>query len=243
MKKLLKPNENRIRFVQFMMMGVLLILTSYCRTDNTKKTQKIIEKGTVIDIEGSVYQTVKIGDQWWMAENLRTTKTDDGTTLSLVTENTTWGKFENPAYCWYDNDATTNKSIYGALYNWYSANSRVCPIGWHVPSVEEWTTLAMYLGSDVMAGGKLKENGIMHWEKPNTEATNESGFIGLPGGLRYSSGEFSDIGKQGMWWSFNKGFFEPALIWSLSYENRFFNHFLSSDRELGLSIRCVKDNN
>ena len=117
-----------------------------------------------------------------MAENLKTTKYRDGTSIPLVTENTAWLNLTTPGYCWYNNDAAHYKSTYGALYNWYVLNAgsngwkNVCPTGWHVPTDAEWTTLTTYLGGESIAGGKLKETGTSHWLSPNTVATNETGL-------------------------------------------------------------------
>ena len=129
----------------------------------------LAQLGVVVqDIDGNNYLTVTIGTQIWMAENLRTTKYNDGTAIPLVTDNTTWANLTTPAYCWYNNDAKTNGSTYGALYNWYSVNTKkLCPTGWHVPNDTEWTTLTTYLGGTAVAGGKLKETGTAHWYSPN----------------------------------------------------------------------------
>src|SRR5674476_633708 len=112
---------------------------------------------TVTDIEGNVYHTVKIGTQTWMVENLKTTKYKDGTAIPLVTDNKVWINLPTPAYCWYDNDATTYKNTYGALYNWYAVNTgKLAPTGWHIPTDAEWTTLQNYVGGELVAGDKMK---------------------------------------------------------------------------------------
>lgn len=98
---------------------------------------------TVKDIEGNVYHTVTIGIQVWTTENLKTTKYNDGTSISLVTDNSSWEGLNTPAFCWYDNDAKTNKDQYGALYNWFAVKTnKLCPIGWHIPIDMEWQNLA-----------------------------------------------------------------------------------------------------
>lgn len=150
---------------------------------------------TVTDIEGNIYKTVTIGTQVWMAENLKTTKYNDGTSIPLVTDNNAWIKLSTPGFCWYNNDAVTNKSTFGALYNWYTVNtSKLCPTGWHIPNDTEWGILTTYLGGEAVAGGKLKETGTIHWVSPNTGATNETGFTSLPSGYRDGIGEFVNIG-------------------------------------------------
>lgn len=158
--------------------------------------------GTVTDSDGNVYNTVTIGTQVWMAENLRTTKYKDNTAIPLVTDNTAWTNLSTPGYCWYNNDAATNKSTYGALYNWYTVNTgKLCPTGWHVPTDAEWSTLTTCLGGVGVAGGKLKEAGTSHWMSPNVGATNETGFTALPSGYRYAGGTFEYNGLGGWWWS------------------------------------------
>jgi len=144
------------------------------------------ETGSVTDIDGNVYQTVKIGNQWWMMENLKVTSYRNGEAIPNVTDTTEWYNLTTGAYCYYDNDAY-NTTIYGRLYNWYSINDSrsIAPTGWHVPTDEEWTTVINYLGGESVAGGKLKENGTTHWTSPNNGATNESGFSALPGGYRH----------------------------------------------------------
>ncbi len=130
-------------------------------------------QGTVSDIEGNTYKTIKIGTQTWMAENLKTTKYKDGSEIPNITNN---GDYDNnPA----------NSETYGRLYNWYTVDDDkgVCPEGWHVPDDAEYTVLTDYLGGESVAGGKMKETGTEHWNSPNTGATNESGFTGLPRGV------------------------------------------------------------
>lgn len=142
------------------------------------------EKGTVTDVDGNVYQTIGIGSQFWIAENLKTTKYNDGTSIPLVTDNRDWSLLFTPAYCWYNNDEINNKITYGALYNWYTLNTgKLCPSGWHVPNNTEWAVLASYLGGPEVAGGKMKVPGTDYWNSPNTGATNSSGFSAFPGGL------------------------------------------------------------
>ena len=155
------------------------------------------------DGDGNNYPVVEIGTQVWMAENLKTTLYSDGTTIPLVTDGTAWAALSTPAYCWYNNDADTYKDTYGALYNWYTINTfKLCPEGWHVPTIAEWEVLIVYLGGEMVAGGKVKEIGTVHWIAPNTGATDEVGFTALPSGARgYNTGMFGDIGTDGAWWS------------------------------------------
>ena len=158
--------------------------------------------GTVTDIDGNLYYAVIIGSQCWMAENLKTTKYRNGDAIPNVTDNTTWSALITGALCNYNNDAN-NMTTYGRLYNWYAVSDsrNIAPVGWHVPTDVELTTLTDYLGGLSIAGNKLKEPGTTHWASPNTGAVNETGFTALPGGYRVSSGSFSNLGNNGYWWS------------------------------------------
>ena len=122
----------------------------------------------VIDIEGNVYSVIQIGTQIWKAENLKTTKYNDNSDIPNVTDNNTWIALSTPGFCWYNNDASTYKNTYGALYNWYAVNTdKLCPSGWHVPSDDEFTTFTNFLGDINYAGGKIKEAVTVHWSSPN----------------------------------------------------------------------------
>jgi uncharacterized protein (TIGR02145 family) len=210
--------------------------------------------GTVTDIDGNIYNTVTIGTQEWMVENLKTTKYADGTPILLVNTTSTWDALPvtSSAYCWF-NDNITNKDTYGALYNWSasmngaissitkpSAVQGVCPTGWHLPSVAEWTELETYLGGQNITGGKMKEAGTTHWTSPNTGATNESGFSGLPGGYRYHTGQFAFFSTSGYWWSTTEssttnayGRFLGSDFPSIQYSGNF--------KKAGSSVRCLKN--
>jgi uncharacterized protein (TIGR02145 family) len=196
--------------------------------------------------DGQTYKTVKIGNQIWMAENLKTTKFNDGTAIPLVTDASAWGALTTPSYCWYNNDATNYKATYGALYNWYvvdvtsNGGKNVCPKGWHVPSSAEWATLTSYLGGDSIAGDKLKETGIIHWHTPKTNATNESGFTALPNGYRYNNGRYYHVGIYGIWWSSTE--YSTTDAWHMLMEYNIpeviIYHYI---KQFGLSVRCIKD--
>ena len=195
----------------------------------------------VTDTDGNVYQTVTIGTQVWMAENLKTTKYNDGSPIPLVTDSAAWVTLPTPGYCWYNNDAATYKSTYGALYNWYAVNTgKLAPTGWHVPTDAEWRTLTTFFGGESVAGGKLKEAGATHWNSPNTGATNSSGFSGLPGGSRYFNGTFISVGNFEYWWSSSA--FDATSAWfrGVYYDNATVNRYYN-DCTYGFSVRCVKD--
>jgi uncharacterized protein (TIGR02145 family) len=165
--------------------------------------------------DGKIYNTVKIGNQTWMAENL---------------------DFSG-GIC-YNND-NSNCDLYGKLYTLNDAKM-VCPTGWHLPSEEEWDKMIIYLGGDKVAGGKLKEKGTEHWKSPNASATNESGFNALPGGRNGTnawdgSPQCKDIGISSEWWSYSKW-----RSYSLGYDKQSIGRITRSDW-IGLSVRCVKN--
>ena len=195
------------------------------------------------DADLNIYKTVKIGNQVWMAENLATTKYNDNSSITKVTGNAEWIALTTEAYCWYANDETTYKPLYGAIYNWFAVNEgNLCPTGWRVPTDEDWTALTTFLLGETVAGGKLKEAGTTHWLTPNTGATNETGFTALPGGYRFRvTGTFADAGKLSYWWSSTEYQFDAAK----AYYREMFNDQASIYREgafktAGKYVRCVK---
>ena len=194
------------------------------------------------DGDNNNYPVVEIGTQIWMEENLKTTKYNDEAEIPYKPVANEWKALSSPGYCWYDNDAAANKDIYGALYNWYAAtNSGICPSGWHVPAHTEWTTLINYLGNNIVAGGKLKETGTKHWNSPNTDATNESGFTGLPSGWRNQDGTFLYIGMNEAWWSTTEYDTDYAYERGLNYESGQAFSVSFNPKKNGYSVRCVKD--
>ena len=247
-------NRQNFSIYPLPIMGVLLVLASSCEKDDDNepssgnstngKTTSVfnpdVTYGTMTDQDGNVYKTVTIGTQTWMAENLRTTKYNDGTAIPNVTDDDEWGALTTGSYCNYNNMTGTDSiATYGRLYNWYAVNTgKLAPTGWHVPSDAEWTVLTDYLGGTSIAGGKLKEIGTTHWQSPNTGATNVAGFTALPGGYRSSSGTFSYVGGLGYWWS--------ATEYSTTHA--YYRSILYSDvgredgvKEVGFSVRCVRD--
>lgn len=194
----------------------------------------------VKDIDGNVYHTKKIGSQVWTIENLKTTRLNDGTAIELVTDDNSWSSKSTGAYCFFDNDAS-NKSDYGALYNWYAAGSnKLAPKGWHIPTLDEWTTLINYLGGSEVAGGKLKEVGLAHWSSPNAEATNSSGFTALPGGYRYIEGQFVNMHSFGYWWTSTTYDNENAYYIDMRRD------YGSTESQIivegsGFSVKCIKN--
>jgi len=208
-----------------------------------------ITYGSMSDQDGNTYKTVTIGTQTWMAENLKTTKYNDGTSISYISDADAWYNTYTPAYCWYNN-SIIYKSSYGALYNGINL-SKISPTGWHIPTKAEWNTLVNFLGGETIAQGKLKEKGTSHWLSPNTNATNESGFTALPGSIRRYEGDYGQYGHiltDGFWWSSDYGAgggydshgrdHKDMYAFTLNYLN-FSEYGLC--QEDGASIRCVKD--
>jgi uncharacterized protein (TIGR02145 family) len=215
-----------------------------------------LTQGKVKDIDGNVYKKVKIGKQWWMAENLKTTHYNNGIPIPIVMDNSEWSALTTGAYCFFLNDEA-NKKDHGALYNWNAVNTgKLCPKGWHVPSDGEWHQLVLFLDPDaimndqditrwesLIAGGKLKEEGTLHWKSPNYGATNESGFTALPGGVRNTGGSFRDVDGLGSWWTSTEYVDNPLEAWPrfMGYGDINVGRNPQSKKD-GLSVRCLKDN-
>ncbi len=199
------------------------------------------ETGTITDIDGIQYKTVKIGDRWWMAENLRVSKYLNGDDIPNVTDDVEWSKLSTGAWAYYENDSSNNDR-YGKLYNWFAVNDSrgLCPTGWHMPDDDEWTMLTEYLGDN--AGGKMKSTRTdtethPRWEFPNLKATNESGLSGTPGGYRHFSGGFGLIGDSGFWWSFTED--ETTRAW---YRYLYaYNGDVGRDKGTGFSVYCISN--
>ncbi|OFX33335.1 MAG: hypothetical protein A2X08_15045 [Bacteroidetes bacterium GWA2_32_17] len=190
--------------------------------------------GTVTDIDSNVYNTITIGTQVWMVENLKTTKYRDGTDIPNVTVDTVWNILTTGAYCDYNN-TPSNSVTYGRLYNWYAATDahNICPTGWHIPTDAEWTTLTTYLGGENVAGGKLSTD----W---NIIGTNESGFTALPGGHRSINGSFYDKGYDAYWWSSTEEGTGDAWYRLVHYYNSHAGRN-NNGKPTGFSVRCVRN--
>jgi uncharacterized protein (TIGR02145 family) len=190
------------------------------------------------------YPSVIICTQKWMDRNLDVTTYRNGDPIAYVTDSAAWAALTTGAWCYYNNDPSTN-ATYGKLYNWYAVNDSrgLAPTGWHVPTDAEWTTLETCLGGTSVAGGKMKVTGTSTWLKPNSGATNTSGFAGLPGGNRFAYGEFGFVGVYATWWSATEfSTFGATGAWS-----RFVNYFdggVERDayvKQRGFSVRCLRD--
>ena len=208
----------------------------------------------VINNQITYGQEVTIGTQTWMQKNLDVSKYRDGTPIPQVTDPKKWANLTTGAWCYYKN-TTVNGTIYGKLYNWYavagiynaaslankSLRKKLAPTGWHVPSDEEWTTLTDYLGGIDVAGGKMKSKGKTLWGSPNTDATNSSGFTGLPGGFRNGMGAVVNVGTKGYWWSSSDTITNYAWFRNLSYDDGYALRINAKIKRNGFSVRCLKD--
>ena len=214
--------------------GVILFIVFSC-----SKIEK--SPDTVTDIDGNIYQSVKIGDQVWMSENLKTSSFNDGTEIPLVTDAAVWATLNSPGYSWYNNDKETYKEPYGALYNGHTVSTgMLCPTGWHVPEREEWQELMEFLGDTITGGGKLKEAGALHWQTPNEGADNSSGFTALAAGIRYFEGSFNSmLYFTGFWSATEIGYYDEWYL-SLYFGDALvkMNHI---SKNHGFSVRCLKN--
>lgn len=223
----------------------ILSIISCDKTEVTSNSCDSLVNGQVIDIDGNAYNTVKIGNQTWMAENLKVTKYNDGTPIPFISSSIVglqYAESQKDAYTYYNFD-NLNSAIYGNLYNWYAVNTgNLCPCGWHVPTVYEWLNLLSKLGGEEIAGGALKQTGTNLWLSPNTGATNSSQFNAVPGGVFYED-EFKRIGEEADWWSSTVDNYDFEEI-AISFETRFNTSRLSGgngDQVGAKSIRCVKN--
>lgn len=222
--------------------------------------------GKLSDVDGNMYRTIKIGEQNWMAENLKVTKYADGSPIEFIDDDARWGMLgeNDKAYCWYDNKSEYADTT-GALYSWPAAMNGasgfldtmtvvqgVCPDGWHLPSDEDWKVLETELGMSpefadkyewrgTYEGGELKEMGFSNWDVPNSSADNSTGFTGLPGGYRSNSGTFYGLNEFAAFWTSSQKE-ESSQIWfrALSYEKtNVYRYWVPGNR--GASVRCVQD--
>ena len=194
------------------------------------------------DIDGNVYQTIIIGTQVWMAENLKVSHYRNGDNIPTGHSSSYWSNLSTGAYAVYNNDVI-NADTYGYLYNWYAVDDsrNIAPEGWHVPTDDEWQILVDYLGGSSVAGGKMKETGTEHWNSPNTGATNESGFTALPGGYRGYNGSYYRMGYSGYFWSSTESGSDYAWYRKLSYDNSSVRRDYYYNKQNGFSVRCVRD--
>ncbi len=204
---------------------------------------------TVTDADGNVYNSITIGNQTWLVENLKTTKYNDGTAIPLITANATWVSTTSGAYCWYNN-SVEYKTKYGALYNGYAVRTgKLAPVGWRVATYDDWKTLETYVsvnsGVSVTVGKALSYN--LDWNTStavgaignNLSLNNSTGFSALPGGYRDSYGVCDYLGYQGCWWTSTDSNSTASSVFYLNYD-KYTLGFNNYARNLGYSVRCVK---
>ena len=236
-------NKMNLKYIAGVLLA-LAVFTVSCKEDDAEPT-----RSSVTDIDGNVYDTVVIGTQVWMVQNLKVTKYRNGDAIPKISDYTEWFNSRTTGvYGNYGGDES-NGNIYGRLYNFAAATDsrNIAPLGWHVPSIDEWQTLVDYLGGVPVAIGKMKETGTSHWVESNPTDDNSSGFTALPGGYRWSFGYDAALGADGYWWTsttFRSS--EPLLHGSFHISWQFYDFNgvsgYNEDENLGMSIRCIKDN-
>ena len=228
-----------------LVVGSSILMMSGCKKDlTTTTTNNTSLSGTIADIDGNVYNTVVIGTQTWMMENLKTTHYRNGDAIPSIADARS---VFTGTYCNYNNDAS-NVSTYGRLYNWYAVTNPagLCPAGWHIPTDDEWTILITYLGGDTKAPGAMKATGTTLWKTPNIGATNSSGFTALPGGA-HMTGTFLDMGATCVSWSLTEHIdefgYENASFFTLNYVNstKLLLSYPGDTKDAAFSVRCLKD--
>ncbi|MFZ4400759.1 MAG: fibrobacter succinogenes major paralogous domain-containing protein [Bacteroidales bacterium] len=237
-------NKAKFYYYPLIVVGFLLIFTYGCKkSDDSSTVTPTPVPTTVTDIDGNVYQTVTVGTQVWLKQNLKVSRFRNGDTITNVTDGVTWSNITTAACCDFGNNSS-NSITYGRLYNFYAANDsrKIAPLGWHVSTDADWTKLKTYLGGDNIAGGKLKETGTLHWSSPNTAATNSSGFTAIPGGFREMDGSFdnSNMLRVGIYWTTTSFNSTSAWYLALNYDAAVVGRDKGSTNR-GYSLRCVKD--
>lgn len=199
--------------------------------------------GSVADIDGNAYKTITIGEQTWMAQNLRTTKYRNGEDITNVASNSTWVALQTEAYSGYNNTTDLDElATHGLLYNWHAVSDsrNIAPEGWHVATQSDWDKLVTTVGGVAIAGAKLKEAGTLHWNS-GSGVSNSSGFTALPSGRRqYTDGTFINSGFNGFWWSSTANGPDFAFYYQLNYDS---NPIVAANflKSAGYAVRCVKD--
>lgn len=242
-------------FSLFLTVFMVVSLVGCSDDENPTNSGNSDSTDTVTDFDGNVYKTIKIGDQLWMAENLKVTHYRNGDAIPNWIDSSTWGDLAAGAYCDFDND-TSNVAVYGRLYNWFAVDDsrKIAPEGWRVPTDADWKELEMHLGMTKAEadgdgysswrgsdeGGKLKEAGLVHWRNPNVGATDESHFTALPAGCRRGFGDFVNFHSLAFFWQSTEDDRYNAWTRSLHY------YYSTIKRERlsktsGFSVRCIKD--
>jgi len=241
-----------------------LILLSACSKDEVTELIPVNDTpGWVKDVEGNTYSTIRIGNQIWMAENLKTTRYNNGNAIATGHSGEQWANLGTGAYIIYAHGKINGLGFdadvlgaYGALYNWYAVKTgNLCPNGWRVPSDTDWSQLISFVDpaadsenqwpESSVAGGILKSirttpDAHPRWEHPNTDASDELGFAAFPGGLRANDGEFLFNGFGGYWWSATEDLTISAFYRAITWESGDV-YRPGVSKNFGLSVRCVKE--
>lgn len=211
-------NKAKLRIIALISFSLFIMINNRCKKSDVDLR---LPPTTVVDIDGNGYHTVTIGTQVWLRENLKTTKLNDGTPILHMQDGNAWGYMSTDAYCWYHNDSAEYASPHGALYNWHAVSTgKLCPIGWHVPTEAEWTTLL---------------NTGIHLQKTGT-----GDFSALMSGGRTHEGWFDGIGMECRWWSVTENDLNSA--WYVYLMSGADPHNSTSEKTSGHSVRCLKDN-
>ena len=228
-----------MKTIKFLLCTIILIISS-CSKDDEPTPAPIPEPTTVTDIDGNVYPISKICGKFWMTENLRTAKYNDGTIIPTGLNNTAWTATTTGACAIYG-DVNANNIIYGKLYNWYAANNiKLAPIGWHVATEAEWIALVDCLGGTSVAGGKMKSTSTL-WNAPNLGADNSSGFNGLPSGFKSSiNATYYSRGNEANYWGSNERNATQGEYLDLKSDFASVS-FNGANKTFGYAVRCIKD--
>jgi uncharacterized protein (TIGR02145 family) len=255
-KEAASPKRSMVMKVPLIILGIIIMafiiinfITNYIRKGQLGEKIKWTGEVTIDQRDNKIYKVVRIGEQVWMAENLKATKYTDGTDIPKVTDKTKWNNLNTPAYCWYNNDGRNYGVTYGPLYNWFTVNTgKLCPAGWHVPSYAEWRALTEFLGDSIswtreVAGNKLKEAGNIHWAYNDTiNATDDYKFSALPGGGRTIYGVFYDIGESGNWWSSTEDPYSKGDAQNVEMNSIYSSiTHIQQYKQSGMSVRCLQD--
>jgi uncharacterized protein (TIGR02145 family) len=248
-------NSNPIHMIMIFVLTFTLSSFIQCGTDTDNNEDTHFSCGEILtDIDGNNYQTVKIGDQCWMAENLRSSKYQDGTNIPNFPVEADWRTTNIGGWVYYSNNSA-NDQVFGKIYNWFAVtDSRgICPAGWVVPGDDDWKILEMSIGmsesdaestgwrgTDQNIGGKLKKTGLDFWESPNLGASNDSGFSGMPSGLRYPDGRFLSLGRSAFFWTSSWFSISEAYGRVIVFSREGVSRGVYR-KDFGLSVRCILD--
>jgi len=235
---------------------ILIVMSCIILITSCDENSTLIENtpdNVITDIDGNEYKIIKISDQWWMAENLKVTRYNNGDSILNLTNAEDWENSSSGSVCSYNNYGYT-PDVYGRLYNWYAIEDsrKIAPNGWHIPSDSEWKELEINLGMSqsevdengyrgIGIGGKLKSDGIQ-WVSPNVGATDSVGFSALGSGLRVPNGSFVALLFSGIFWTSSEYEFynSYAIYRGLYYDTSAIERSVDY-KQYGFSIRCVKD--